>query len=514
MTRSINKKPFFLLFQLGVILLPLVEIYRSFFGDTLQFFGIAAEEALLLLFWGGLLCAGLILALGEKRRRPLLFALAAVAVFLVYLVLHAWNASEFDASLLPGAEPSLVREAYYLVRTYFLPGSLVLSAFLLDVPKKELFSALRIAAFIITLAVILPTLFGFSFASYADGNVFVNGGFFSWFSLGDDADFARYTAKGLFSDANAVGAVLFGLCPFASVAALKKGRWQDLVLLFLVGFSSVAVGTKIASFGFFLSAGAMLAVAVLRVFLEKEDRKARALRAALFALVALLCVPLFLLSPGKRLQDQRKLEAETADRPTEDLDEIEELTDEFLGEEALSADETLLLSEYLQDHYWDHFIDPWFLELYPVECDPSFWLEAVSRDNVLNADSRSFKLEMADRILERNARSADRFLGVGHSAGIPYAERDYLGQTPVFGLFGLLVLIGPYFVLLIGGVALCLMALVRKKDVLTPAAATLAVASFLVTAYFAGHVFDTVFSTYFLAAAGAAILSLRNRYDK
>jgi len=511
--KSAEKKPLVFLFWLGIILLPILEIYRSFFGHAVQIFGIAVEEAALLLFWPGLFAAGLLSAFREKRYRTVVFVLGVTAVFFLYLILHGLNAARFDASLFPSAEPSLWKESYYLVRMYFAPLSLVLTAILIKIPRETVFSALKIAGIIISLAVVIPCLFGFSFASYADGNVRVNGSFFSWFSLGENAPFARYTAKGLFSDANAVGAILFGIFPFCAMDALKKFSPKHLAAVFLLGFAAIAVGTKIASFGFFLSSAALIAVTLLTLILRKDGRKEAFFRLLAFSLVLLLLLPLFSFSPGKRLQDQRDWEEETAQRPTENLGEIEDLIDELLKIEVLSEEEVLLLEEYVGENYWDHFIDPWFLELYPVKTDPAFWLQVVARENFTNADSRAFKLEMVRRVMARNENPLDPVLGIGHGAGTPYAEKDFLGQYPIFGAAGLVVLIAPYILLLICGGILCLRTLSEKKDLFPAAAASLAVASFLVAAYFAGHVFDTLFTTYFLAAGGAALCSVMEKKD-
>ena len=514
MTKDTIKKHLFFLFWIGIILIPVIEIYRSFFGHSLQIFGIAVEEALLIVFWMGLFAAGLVVAFREKRYRSLIFALGVTAVFFLYLILHGWNSARFDAALFPSAEPSFFKESYYLIRMYFVPLSLILSAVLISIPRERVFSALKVAGIIISLAVVIPCLFGFSFASYADGNVRVNGGFFSWFFLEGNAPFALYTAKGVFSDANAVGAILFGIFPFAAIGALKKPTFQNLATVFLMGFAAVAVGTKIASLGFFLSSAALIFVAILGTALNKEGRK-DALRSLLaFALTVLFMVPVFYFSPGKHLQDQRKWEEETADRTAEDLDEIENLIDELAKSEKLSENEVLLLEEYVNEHYWDHFIDPWFLDLYPVKTDPQFWLQAVARENHSNADSRVFKLEMVNRVMARNLNPLDPILGIGHTAGTPYAEKDFLGQLPIFGIAGICVLIAPYIALFVYGASIYMKDLLQKKNRFAAAVATLSVSSFLVAAYFAGHVFDTLFTTYFLAAGGAAILSLRCKNDR
>ncbi len=505
----IKQKKFYQnLFVVGILLLPILEIYRSFLGDRIHFFGFAAEELCLMLWSAVLFVAGICFSFSEKRRSLLWCIGAYLVVFGLYTVAHSLNVSHFNASLMPHSAPDFFREAYYLLRMYFCPLSLILSAVMLRLPEENILFAAKGAALILSLCIIIPDLLGVSFASYRDGNVMVDGSFFQWFTLPDNAPFEGYTAKGFFSAANDIGAALFGLSAFVSYGALKKASWQNLSLLFATGLACVMVGTKIGSFGFFLSLGAMLTAALLKAIICKEGKK------ALFpvlkcAAVFLVLIPLLLLSPGYRLQNRRDWEKESADRPTESLSEIDGLHSDFLSEQ-----DTARLKEYVEEHHWDHFIDPWFLELYPVENDPDFWQDIIKRDNHLNSDSRRFKLEMIHRICQQNANPADALVGIGFTSGIPYAEKDFANQYYLFGGMGLFVLIAPFFVLLAVGGVFFIRSLLKKKDLLRLAAPCLALFSFLVTAWFAGHVFDTLFTTYFLTFSSAGLLGVLCHDDK
>ncbi len=505
-----EKKSYRLLFQAGIPLIPLIEVYRSFFGDSIQIAGFAIEEILILLWVGTLFVAGVFFSFAEKKKSLLLGTGIYLAIFFSYLLLHAYNVSQFHSTLLPGANPSFVREAYYTIRMYFAPLSMILSALLIGISQKELFSALKGALWVITLLIVVPDLFGVSFASYQDGNVLVEGSFFTWFSLPEGSDWAKYTAKGLFSSANDVGAILFGMTPIVAYSALKKGSLFDFILLFLTGVASIMVSTKIGSYGFFLALAAATAVFVFQFLLSPG--KIKELRTPLLVLlIGLILVPLFLISPGKKLQSHRDAQEESADRPTESVDEIEDVTEDADG---ISPEDTLLLEEYLSCHYWDHFIDPWFLELYPVDADPEFWAQVVSRDNHLNSDSRSFKLEMIHRIRQRNDRPMDSLFGIGFTSGIPYAERDYFNQYYLYGWVGMAVLILPFVLLFFYGISRLLLAFLQKKELLSQACLCVSLFAFLVTAWFAGHVFDTLFTTYFFALASTGVVTLRNQYEE
>jgi hypothetical protein len=262
------------------------------------------------------------------------------------------------------------------------------------------------------------------------------------------------------------------------------------------------VGTKIGSFGFFLSLGAMLAAFLLYAILYKQGKSAY-LSIALCSLVFALLIPLFLISPGYRLQNRRQEESQTADRPTEDIAEIEGIPSNIISEE-----DAHILKEYAEEHYWDHFIDPWFLDIYPVEGDPEFWQDVISREGTLNSDSRTFKLEMIHRIRQRNDNPADLLFGIGFTSGIPYAEKDLANQYYLFGGMGLVVLIAPFFLLLLAGGIFLLKMLFKKENFILLCTPCLSIFSFLITAYLAGHVFDTLFTTYFLTFASAYLLSV------
>lgn len=505
MTAFFEKKYPFVLWKIGVLLPVLVEVYRSFLSSSLQILGIALEEAVLLVFYTALFAVSLAAGVREKKSRRLLFTGIVACILLLYAALHSLNAAAQDPSLLPAASPSFFQEFYYLIRAYFLPVSLFLSAVLLSLSEKEITSALRGALLAVSLLVIIPTLFGVGFASYADGNLPLAGGYFSWLSLDGALPLGYLTSKGLFSDANAVAAVLFALSPFAFKKALEEGGIRSLFLPFLAGCAAVTVGTKIASLGFFISASLFLLAHLVRLG-TSENRKEGAKRLLALFCTVLLVVPLFLFSPGLKLQIRREEEKESAYRPTEHIADVEDLLalpdGSPLDEKDLSR-----LAQYLKEHHGDHFIHPWLLESYPVEYDPHFWLEALRGDGTKNADARAFKLRLAVRVAERNEGALDPLLGIGHTAGLPYAERDLLGQIPIFGFLGITVLILPYFALLVFGIKESLGAVFFRKDA-SAIAATLSLGAFLCAAVFSGHVFDTPFSTYLLAAAGSALCSL------
>lgn len=509
-TKLNNPVTWHILFQIGIVLFPVVEIYRSLMKlDSLkpyklQLLFFDAEELLLMLWVGALFLAGAVFAVREKRKKLYLPIACYLAVFCVYLVLHAYNAAQFDASIIPAAKPSFVVECYYVVRMYLMPICLIFAVWMLRVPFERICVAAKGAAWIIVLCVVVTDLLGVSFISYADGNVVVDGGFFSWFTLPEDADFARYTAKGLFAGANDIGSVLFALTPFLARDVIRRGRWHDVVLLALAGVAAVMIGTKISSLGFFLATLAVAILAVLEILIRKRERSEWK-RVLLTLSVFVIYVPLLLISPGQKLQEVRDREAENAERPTESVGEVESVTES--GKEGeFSEEDCAKLEKYVEEHHWDHFIDPWFVEIYPVRSDMQYWSELISRPNWQNSDSRLFKTALAARIVERNDRPLDRLLGIGgYTSGIPYSEKDYSHQFFVYGAVGLVVLMAPFFASFFYAAYLLLRRLLAREGIFSLGVAAVSVGALFATAYLAGHVFDTQFVTYSLALASAGI---------
>ena len=511
MKKSVQKNAFVLLFQGLILSLVPVELYRTFLSDTISVGPISLQEAFLFLAVGILFCGAVFYAVLEKKKKALWAFSAWAAVFLAYLVLHAHCAAAFNAALVPAASPDFGREAYYVLRMYGLPALVFWSAVLLEVPAQKIVRSLLCVLWMTAGLIVITTLFGISFASYADGNQIVRGGYCSWLTPAARTFSDMFTSKGPFHSANDLASVLFGLSPIAFYTALHRGKARDFVLLFFVGVSCVTVGTKIASLGFFVIVIAQGFCAVFQHAAARVRTPIPARRAVVIAGVFCAVVVLFLISPGRQLQQQRDAEQTETFRPTDSIAEVDDaLSSE--GDE-LTARDAAVLADYLDEHAYDHFINKWFLDIYPVENDPVFWADAVRRDGAENADSRAFKLRLIDRVIERNAHPADRFFGIGFTSGVPYAERDYLYQYDIYGMVGVLVLIAPVIGLFCAGAALLLYAVFKRRETPLLLASCLSAAAFLGTAYFAGHVFDTPYPTYLLFCVSALFIRGRGSHE-
>ncbi|MEI3416751.1 MAG: O-antigen ligase family protein [Christensenellaceae bacterium] len=102
-------------------------------------------------------------------------------------------------------------------------------------------------------------------------------------------------------------------------------------------------------------------------------------------------------------------------------------------------------------------------------------------------DNRAFKLHM---LAHPGAQCPQcrQMVGLCYTTNAPYTERDYAYQYYVFGILGVLLLMGPFFfAFLYGGVRM----LTRAREFLNleNCALLMAIGCMLGIAYLSGHVF-------------------------
>lgn len=479
-------------------LFPIIEIYRSFLGNKISVCGFAVEELFILLCAAVLFLASLVFAWREGRRKAFFAVLAFFAVAAVYIVLHSFHIVGFHTAVFALAEPDFIIEGYYLGRMYLVPFSLISSAFLLGVTLSDLVRVIKVCLWEIVLCVVITDLLGVSFTAYREGQIPVEGGFFTWFTLPETSDFVSYTAKGFFTFANGISAVFFAMIPVLCVEVMRKGKWYDFLLLALSGLCGVMLSTKVATLGW----AAMTVCGIVIVFLDRirrREKKIPWLRFGAAALLVLLWVPLLLNSPGWKMQKVRQ-ESSPSTPPVTTPASPDDKPDDPPSYEVQE------LEAYLAEHYADHNIQAAYLTYYPVENDPEFWEEVISRDNSLN-ENRRFRVDLMQRIARRNDNALDPAFGMGYTANLLFPERDYAYQYYLYGFLGLFVLVAPFFLLFASSGVKTLFAFARGKKIAARASVLAGLFGLLAVAYLSGYVFDTILSMYMLALFAAAVIA-------
>ena len=475
------------------ILQPAIEIYRAFLEDTISIGPIALEQIINILFVAFFFILTVYKLITEKQKKKIILYGVYLATVLVYMILHCWNCSQFKENIYSAAEINIVTECYYILRAYVMPVVLMLCIYELGMSNKTFLNIIKVVTFAISACIVITNIFGVSLVSYSLENEKIKGGITTWFGLtSSQNDLELYTSKGWFYSANQISALLFSLAPIIVAEVVKKTNWKTVGLLVLQMVAMIMVGTKTSAMGILLVCIAIMLYAVGLHILKWEKAKSLVFIPVLIITV-LAGFMLYNVSPG-RLRYGNFVKVEQEER-----EEAQDKPDNTILSEADA------LQKYVEENYYYYYISEDFLPMYPVKDDPEFWGQLLSRDRNLNRDNRKLKIDVLDRIMERNDNKADIALGMGYTSNIPDAERDYVYQYYILGILGVIILIGPYVgILIYAGIKMLLQ--YKEKMNLQNGAILMSLACLCIIAYLSGHVFGKSINMLFLSLYGAMLL--------
>ena len=253
-----------LYFLLFFVLQPFIDMYKAFWGDTLQLGPFAVEELLNLLLVLFLLIPTVLRIAREKQGRSTVKYIVYFALIGLYLILHSINIHQFDQRLFPGSSVNFITETYYIFRVYIIPLLLLCIIWQNGIEDKTFYLAAKIVVLTLSGINVATNLLGISLVAYSVDNQWIKGGFFSWFTLDptqSQSQLQLYTSKGWFYSANQISALLFSLSPIIVLETIRKTTLPHVLLLCLQVISMVMLGTRTASIGCILVIGAMLVIA-------------------------------------------------------------------------------------------------------------------------------------------------------------------------------------------------------------------------------------------------------------
>ncbi|MCI8486651.1 MAG: hypothetical protein HFJ20_06225, partial [Clostridia bacterium] len=266
--------------------------------------------------------------------------------------------------------------------------------------------------------------------------------------------------------------------------------------------SMIMVGTKTASIGVILVLIAMIFVTLVLYFLKLEKNINIKVCIPIMLLITIGAYTLYMTSPSKLKytleKSQKEIVREDPKVPDNKVDKEEKINS---------------LEDYIKIYSYNYYIQDWFLEIYPVHNDEDFWNTIISRDKKLNIDNRRFKVEMIERIIERNNNNMDSILGIGYTSNVPYTERDYLYQYYIFGIAGVILLIGLYIAILV----YCIYKILRnykQKLNIENCSIGIALCCMLVAGYLSGHVWGMIINMYFMSLYTGKLLYNARKEEK
>ena len=472
-----------------IILQPLIDIYRTFFQNKISIGVFNIEELVNIALIGFVSLIALIKLIDQKDKKHLIIYGGYFVLLLIYLMMHVISVSGFDVSQFPLANISHIHNIYYILRAYVMPIVLMFAVYTLGIDDRKFLTAIKTASIIISMVIVVSNLTGTSLVSYSDETQQILGGIFSWGDLHSESQFELYTSKGFFYSANQMSSLLFAMMPIIVGEFITHCNLKNGAILVLQALAMLFIGTKTGSHGALIALGFVLVVAIV-LHLLKTDRIKQLIVIPIVGVILLGSYGLYTKSPSKLRLDYLTY----LNQPENDREEKE--TVELKGQQMV---------RYIEDNYWFYYINEEFIKTYPVSDHLDFWIKAVNRERHLNRDNRNFKVFMIKDIVANNDNALDPYFGIGYLSNVPYTERDYMFQYFIFGIVGVILLMGPFFAAVIYAGFLILRRF-KQKATLLNFTLGIAICSYFVTAFIAGHTFGILMNMIFMAFYAGKLL--------
>ena len=461
------------------IFLPIIDMLRATPVKDIELFGIAIIELLNLL----LISISFILTIPKIKKKHLKYLSIYFLAIIIYGIFHVINTYSFNTILVPESTHNFIVESYYIIRVYILP--LLLMIILFENKKKfnrkYYLNIMKYLVIMISGQIVILNLCRFSYSSYAEGasSYLINKtNFIDVFNYTDD--YKNLLTVGLFESTNQISIILFMLLSINIYNLYLQPKIKNLLLVVLQCVSMIIIGTKVAALGSILVLVATIIMYYFFVILKREKLE---LKYSLMHITSIIIVSIiFFISPFTRLYTEEiPGTGFKNDLPKEEIQTIRNKIDEDLSNEEIT--------KILIENPKVFKISPMFYQMYPVENDTEFWLTIAKRDRKINNNYRTIKNDIMRRIMEQNDNKLDKLLGMGYTIRTMDMEKDYVYQYYLFGIIGLILLIGVYIFFYIYNILK-----IFKKSYFNYTFCINLIPPFLglVACYFSGHLFGWV----------------------
>lgn len=494
-----------------ILLLPLLDIYKTVIGNKIEIFGISLVELFNFIYTFILLV--LLFIKSKKENKKIFnwkFLIAFTIILFTYLIAHIINILHFNQDLIHLSNINIIIEIYHIIKSYLLPLIILFVFCKLNIDSKELLKILSFLSLFISLIIILTNIFKVSFISYGsyyEDKRTIENNIFEWGSeLKNSKDINLYTSIGWFYSANQMSAILSALTFITAAFALKKNKLLYFFIFLIDCIALLMISTKTALFAIFLSIAFVFCYSLCQYIITKQN--ILTIKSALsFSIITIIMILLYLNSPVRY-----KL-FKYIDNSNKNINSVE------LAIEDSSKNGDLLTIDYSADNIQEQLINLLkkasgyfgipneFINLYPVDNNKDFWFNLIQKPASEISNFRKVKFYIYKDIIKNNDNIlGDKLLGIGYTSNFPELEKDVLNQNILFGYIGTLVLVIPFFIVLL----YCFAKLIFNfKKYMRIEFYALFVAScyIILAALYSGHIFGSFIPTVVLSIILGTLLS-------
>lgn len=461
---------------LFMIMQPFLDTYELFTNPKLQIFGFTIPTLVRCLFIF-ILALIVIRKIPKKHYKYIFIYLTLVAI---YTICHHFVVSD-TMNVPDNYIYSVVTELFYIIRM-LLPLTIIYFTKNSNINYQKFIHTILISSAIIGTIVFIGNTLCISYTSYEIGITKVN--WIYWF-IGDTSKykFWELTSKGWFFMANQVSGLAIMLFPICVYDLLKKCTKLNFYSCLILIISMIMLGTRTASYGWLLVILCYILTLSFLKFIVKQNwwTFKRVLPLCIITFIGLIFL---IVSPIKNREYGYKLG---------DLDSLGARPNE---------EDTSEIIAYIEKSYKVFAVKEDFLfDIYNYKFDPHFWLQvfdlSLEKGVVENREMQSL---VSRRIALLNKDLKYRLFGFSFSrmrSAELYMEHDFIVQTFTMGYIGLILLVGPYIVLILL-VGIKILKKLNKEPKLLEFVFLISMCAVLGASVFSGHILDELFVTIYL----------------
>ena len=462
---------------LFVIIQPFLDIQPLFENEKYQIFGFTIPTLVRCIFIGilSLLC---IKKLNKKNYK---YIFIYFIVLLVYTYLHNQAANSIE-DIPNNYIYSFTSELFYIIRM-LLPISIIYFTSKSNIKYKEFIDTIIISSAIIGTIIFIGNTFYISYVSYGSGYTVCN--WLQWFTGEiENYPFEELTSKGWFYMANQASGLMILLLPFNLYEYImnrtKISCYSTLILI----ISMIMIGTRTAAYGWLMI---VICTIVIYLFLKYilKSKFLQEKKIAGLLVIGLIGIIFLYVSPINQRNYGYELGTPSKTRPsiTENVDYDE-------------------IYKYIEDNYQEFGIQTVYIKnIYNYKYDPEFWyyIFDYSIENGV-IENREMEMLITKRIVQKNNNLKYKLFGYSFSrmrnANL-YIEHDFIAQYYTMGILGVILLIGPYIVIILLMI-IKIFKKIKKKVNFHDIIFMMSITATLCVSIITGHILDELFVTIYI----------------
>ncbi len=491
-----------------LILQPLLDTYILFEKSTVDAIGISPSTIVRLLF---VFIIGLISIFVIKSRRQWIGYIIYILLVILYSIFHFYNATSFN-SLTPGNfNYSLSAEAFYIIRM-LIPLFIVVISSNIKFSTGCLNRIVNILCIMISGTIVVTNIFKISIGAYI--TKFVSYNIIDWFISNVHASHTFYdtATRGYFSFANTISSLLFGLTAMLYYQLFKKYDFKLVILIVLQMLAMFMLGTKVATYGFVLISIVMLFIYIYFAFVKKEVKFSSKPVVFIFILFASWAL-IYPYSPCRNRVNGVSVIEEREEKNNAKKNDLMLKNSEIAMLDMTEEEKGEYVKGFVRDNYVSFAIKKqYILKKYPYQYDAYFWYTIFPLPYRQKTDNRFLVSSIYDRLKLLNGdKVSDDLFGLSYSrtSTIGTLERDFSYQYYSLGVFGSILLISPYLLIIVFAIIYIIF---NRKDSIFKLKNVSLIAflcASLAGAYFCGNTLDNLtFSIIFAFFLGQLVRNL------